>query len=165
MLRAQPGWRVHRSSGSLRGSQEYAQASGREGAYNRRIEGHFGNRMKIKSIAAPAGFTLVEIMIVCSLIGMLAAIAIPNFIRARQSSQTNVCINNLRQIHSAIQTWAMETKKGANSPVVEDDVLPYLKNRALCPAGGTTFANSYELTDVATDPACRKVAATHLLNP
>lgn len=108
---------------------------------------------------------MVEIMIVCSLIGMLAAIAIPNFMRARQSSQTNVCINNLRQIHSAIQTWAMETKKGERSAVVEADVLPYLKNSAVCPAGGTSFATSYELTDVATEPSCRKVAALHTLTP
>src|ERR1035437_9506868 len=47
------------------------------------------------------GFTLVEIMIVVALIGLLAAIAMPSWVRARTTSQTNACINNLRQIFGA----------------------------------------------------------------
>ena len=120
--------------------------------------------MKLK-IFPRAGFTLLEIMIIVSLIGLLAAIAVPAYIKARTRSQTTVCINNLRQIAAATQQWALELKKSPISPVSEADVTPYLKQVAVCPAGGTSFADSYTLTDVSTDPECQQEPLSHTLRP
>ncbi len=93
--------------------------------------------MKIKTLRA-AGFTLVEIMIVVAIIGLLAAIALPNFVKARNASQSNACINNLRQIDSCAQQWALEYKmKDSDAPVASEIVL-YLRDRSMpeCPARG-----------------------------
>jgi prepilin-type N-terminal cleavage/methylation domain-containing protein len=108
------------------------------------------------------GFTLVEIMIVCAIIGLLAAIAIPSWVRARERSQTNTCINNLRQIDGAVQQWAIENKKALDASVVAGDILgdgtaaypSYLKSSVICPSGGTTFLDSYAVTTVADKPTC-----------
>lgn len=80
-------------------------------------------------------------MIVVAIIGLLAAIAIPNFVRARERSQTNACINNLRQLDGALQQWALEQKKADTATYAMDDLIPYIKGTALptCPAGSKVY--------------------------
>ena len=85
------------------------------------------------------------------LIPLLVAIAIPNFVRARNTTQMNACINNLRQIDGAKHGWALENKKQPGEPVDESAINVYIKNgaRPVCPAGGI-----YTYGAVGEDPIC-----------
>jgi prepilin-type N-terminal cleavage/methylation domain-containing protein len=91
------------------------------------------------------GFTLVEIMIVVAIIALLAAIAVPNFLRARKRSQATRCLEDLRIIDSAIDQYAIENNKGSGAGVVWADVQNYLKTGSvLYSSGGTDlFGNQY----------------------
>jgi prepilin-type N-terminal cleavage/methylation domain-containing protein len=68
------------------------------------------------------GFTLIEIMIVVLIIGILLAIAVPNFVRARASSRLKSIVANLKQIDSAVQQWAMEQNKASGAAVVQSNL-------------------------------------------
>ncbi len=95
-----------------------------------------------------AGFTLTEIMIVVAIIGLLAAIAIPSFIKARTNSMDSICSNNLRQIDAAKDQYAMDNDNQA--PADLDALVPtYIKKTPDCPAGGT-----YSLESLGSHPTC-----------
>ena len=114
--------------------------------------------MKIRT-TNKSGFTLVEIMIVVAIIGLLAAIAIPNFVRARSASQMNACVNNLRQIDGAKQQLLLE--KGDTATLDVATLTPFLGRGAagawpVCP---TTQSDSYTIGDASTPPTCGNTTA------
>jgi prepilin-type N-terminal cleavage/methylation domain-containing protein len=95
--------------------------------------------MKINT-SKKSGFTLVEIMIVVAIIGLLAAIAIPNFVRARKTAQANSCINNMRLIDSAIQQIQLEQPALAAAGIDQAALTPYLgRGTGAAGAGGGQF--------------------------
>jgi competence protein ComGC len=107
--------------------------------------------MTQKKHAARMAFTLVEIMIIVGIIALLLAVAIPNIIRSRTTSQTNACISNLKQLDSAKHQWAVENGKTDSDAPTPYDLQNYLRDNLFpsCPASG-----SYQLNLVSTEPTC-----------
>jgi prepilin-type N-terminal cleavage/methylation domain-containing protein len=106
----------------------------------------------IKGKKRRGGFTLIEIMIVVLIIAVLLAIAIPNFLRARESSRAKSCQGNLRQIETAKEQWAMDNKKGSTDSPTGANLSPdYIKgSMPTCPSDGST----YNINDMSTRPSC-----------
>src|SRR3982751_2626463 len=100
------------------------------------------------------GFTLVEIMIVVAIIALLAAIAVPGFLRARKRSQASRILNDLRLIDAAVDQYAIETNRATGSAVGTTDWTNYLKkNSILYNTGKSILGNAYGAQTVDTIPS------------
>ena len=113
--------------------------------------------MKLRKRLGKGGFTLVEIMIVVAIIGLLAAVAIPNFMRARERAQQNACIANLKQMDGAKTLWALDSGAGStDTPTWANLVDTYIKRTPSCAGGGT-----YTLGNMSTDPVCTETTGSY----
>ncbi|PYL01985.1 MAG: prepilin-type cleavage/methylation domain-containing protein [Verrucomicrobia bacterium] len=99
------------------------------------------------------GFTLVEIMIVVAIIALLAAIAVPGFLRARKRSQASRILNDLRMIDAAVDQYAIETNRSTGNTVNTADWTNYLKKgSALYNTGTSLLGSTYGIQTVDTIP-------------
>jgi prepilin-type N-terminal cleavage/methylation domain-containing protein len=109
------------------------------------------------------GFTLVEIMIVVAIIALLAAIAVPGFLRARKRSQASKIINDLRIIDSAMDQYAIETAKKSGDPIAVSDWTNYVKkDTVLYATGQDLFGNDYGAQVVDQHPVVPATSKSNL---
>ncbi len=109
------------------------------------------------------GFTLIEIMIVVLIIGILLAIAVPNFVKARESSRTKACVANLKQIQSAKEQWAMDTRSAGTATPTDAALFgatAYIRRKPSCPSNS---ASAYNLGNLNTNPTCTYDPVNHVL--
>ena len=131
--------------------------------------------MNFRPNTKKAGFTLVEIMIVVLIIGILLAIAIPNFVQARESSRAKACVGNLKQIDSAKQQCAMDQKLAGTSaatfmidgttastattgPFQLVGATGYIRATPVCPSSASNYTTT-TLGTVAVSPYCLQSAS------
>ena len=134
------------------------QTGGAETKIDKRI-----NKMLNKLNKRKSGFTLVEIMIVVAIIALLAAIAVPGFLRARKRSQASKVLNDLRLIDSAVDQYAIETNKATGAAVATLDWTNYLKKGTnLYTTGADLFGNGYGGQSVDTLPKVPQATRTSL---
>jgi len=116
------------------------------------------------------GFTLLETMIAVMVIGVLLAIALPNFVRARRTSHTKACISNLKQIDAAKEQWAMDNNQPGSATPLATDLFgagKYITQSPTCPTTGALYDAT--LGSVDTYPTCPNPAVdgggnyTHVL--
>lgn len=105
-----------------------------------------------------AAFTLLEIMIIAAVIGIMAMIAVPNFLKARTTAQQKVCIKQLHSLSESKQQWAFENRRPPTAiPTVAQLQAYYGRNRMpVCPSRGT-----YTLRRVSREPTCSRAALGH----
>jgi prepilin-type N-terminal cleavage/methylation domain-containing protein len=112
-----------------------------------------GGEINMKLLRKKRGFTLVEIMIVVAIIGIIIAIAVPAFLRARENARGRACQENMQKIDGAKEQWALEERlsNGTASPELSFFCGPtkWIKREPKCPGGG-----SYTTNPVGTDPTC-----------
>jgi prepilin-type N-terminal cleavage/methylation domain-containing protein len=97
------------------------------------------------SFSRKRAFTLVEMMIVVAILGLIVALAIPNFLKSRTQARKQVCIENLSQIESAKQLWGLEMNKKEGEAPTDTDMIgdeKYIKRTPNCPGGGTYAFNA-----------------------
>ena len=109
------------------------------------------------------GFTLVEIMIVVLIIGILLAIAVPNFIKARQNSRLQSVVGNLKQIDGAKQQWAMDLGKTSTDVPTSADLSPTYMNK--WPQGPVGVSTDYVANAVNADPTFKGQTLTAFQDP
>jgi competence protein ComGC len=107
-----------------------------------------------------AAFTMTELLIIVGILGLLAAIVVPAFFKARSSAQRAACIGNLRQLEDAKQCYAMEKRLREGAKIQKKQITPYLHNLQMptCPAGG-----KYVVQRLGRDPHCNLESEGHYL--
>lgn len=126
------------------------------------ISDRYGDFRKGSGIMrARRGFTLIEIMITVAIMGVVLSIAVPSGMKAAEKTRKTACMNNLRQINIAKETWALMNNRQTGDLVVVVEINEFIKKPPKCPSGGT-----YTYGPVGTDPTCTLGASEgHVLPP